>query len=419
MANQILVGLDIGSSKITTVCAINNPDSEELRIIGYNQTPSQGIKKGLIVDIDQATNAIEKSIEKTERMAGQKINQVFVSIGGPHISSLNSHGVVAVSSPNEEITENDVFRVVESAKAVSLSNTREIIEVVPKEYVVDGQAGIKNPIGMSGIRLEVETHIITASQTNMRNINRCLNDLGLTNLGFVFSGLASSEAVLTPTEKELGVVMVDIGGGKLDLCVFVEGALAYSSSLPVGAKNITNDIAVGLRVSLESAEKIKLYTSQHYQSLKKKGDDLDISYLHLPEGLKNISWKTFYDGILTPRLEEIYRLIFEEIEKTNLLANVPSGLVLTGGGALTLGMVEIGKKVIGLPIRIGYPQGITGLVDEILSPPYSTVVGLILYGKKTGLEEKKGFKNFNRILKEFSFDFSIDKIKKFFKQFIP
>lgn len=419
MSSSIICGIDIGSSKIATICAVDSPEDEQLRIIGYNLTPSKGVRKGLIVDIDKATLAIEESVEKAERMSGHKINQAFVSVGGPHISSFNSHGIVAVADPQGEISDEDIIRVIDAARAISISNTREIIEVLPRDYIVDGQSGIKNPVGMSGVRLEVDTHIITASQTNMKNIDRSLNDLGIENLGFIFSGLASSEAVLTETEKELGVVLADIGGGKTDLCIYVDGSLAYSSSLAVGARNITNDIAVGLRISLDSAEKVKLFLTKEGAKIKKKTEEINLSHLNLPENLKTVSFKTIVDGIMIPRLEEIYKLIFEEVEKSGFGQNIPSGLVITGGGALTIGMVETGKKVLGLPIRVGVPESVTGLTDEILSPPFASTIGLILYGKKNMTSEKTGFKNFNRILKDFSLENSISKFKNFIKQFIP
>ncbi|PIV37793.1 cell division protein FtsA [Candidatus Roizmanbacteria bacterium CG02_land_8_20_14_3_00_36_15] len=419
MTSPLLCAIDIGSSKIATICAVESKDGDELQVIGYNLIPSKGVRKGLIVDIDEATIVLEESIEKAERMSGHKINHAFVSVGGPHISSFNSHGIVAVANPQGEINEDDVMRAIEAARAISISNTREIIEVLPRDYIVDGQPGIKNPVGMSGVRLEVDTHIITASQTNIKNINRSLNDLGIENHGFIFSGLASAEAVLTETEKELGVVLVDIGGGKTDLCIYVEGSLAFSGSLAVGAKNITNDIAVGLRISLDSAEKVKLFLTKEAGKIKKKSEEINFSQLNLAENLSSISYKTLVEGIMSPRLEEIYKLIFEEIEKSGFGHNVPSGLVITGGGAQTVGMVDIGKKVLGLPIRIGVPENITGLTDEILSPPFASTVGLILYGKKNTITEKSNFKNFNRILKDFSFDSSFSKVKNFFKQFIP
>lgn len=423
MAENLICGIDIGSTKISTVVATQSKDEDELRIIGFNSTRSRGVKRGLIIDIDQVTAAVEESVEKAERMAGHKISHAFASVGGPHISSLNSHGVVAVSHPQGDIGEADVQRVVEAARAISLSTTKQIIEVLPREYIVDGQPGIKNPAGMSGVRLEVDTHIITASLTNLKNIDRCLTDLGIENNGFIFSGLASAEAVLTDTEKELGVVLVDIGGGKTDICLYADGALSYSSSIPVGARHITNDIAVGLRVSLESAEKIKLLLSRTLKLSQtkdmKKAEHLPLTDLNLPEDVSEISPKTLIDNIIGARLEEIYRLIGEEIEKSGFSQSIPSGLVITGGGAHTVGMVEVGRKVVGLPIRIGVPTKVIGLLDEVLDPQYASTVGLILWGRKNIIDYESGIKKFNKIFKDFSFDNSIGKVKNLIKQFIP
>lgn len=421
MADKLICGIDIGTTKVATVVGIQQHESNEVKIIGFNTTISKGVKKGLIVDIKEVTESVEESVEKAERMAGHKISSAFVSVGGPHITSLNSHGIVAVSNPQSEINEDDVNRVIEAARAISLSTTRQIIEVSPRDYIVDGQPGIKNPVGMSGVRLEVETHIITASQTNLKNIDRVLNDLGIENYGYVFSGLSSAESVLTETEKELGVVLIDVGGGKIDTCIYVDGSLSYSASIPIGARHITNDIAVGLRVSLDSAEKIKLYLSKnlHDDKTKKKTVQLDLNSLQLPENISDVSLKTLVDGIIAPRLEELFRLVFEEIEKSGFGQNVPSGLVVTGGGALTVGMLETGKRVIGLPIRLGIPESVSGLVDEVLDPQYASTIGLILYGRKNIMGEETGFKNFNKIFKDFTVGNSIGKIKDFLKQFIP
>lgn len=425
MTDNLICGIDIGSSKIATVVGMDASETNELKIIGFNTTVAKGIRKGLVVDIKEATEAVEDSVEKAERMAGHKINKAFVAVGGPHISSLNSHGIVAVSNPQGEINEEDVARVIEAAKAISLSSTRRIVEVIPRDYIVDGQSGIKNPVGMSGVRLEVETHIITASTTNLKNQERILNDLGIENQGFVFSGLASAEAVLTNTEKELGIILADIGGGKIDLSIYVDGALSYSSSIPIGARHISNDIAVGLRVSLDSAEKIKIFLSKSLGSKgitsteKKKTPQINLNELDLPENLTEVSLKTLVDGIVAPRLEEIFKLIFDEIEKSGFGQQIPSGLVITGGGALTIGMLETGKRVVGLPIRIGFPEKISGLVDEILDPQYSTTVGLLLYGKNSSSINEDNFKNFGRILKDFKLGNSVNNLKNFIKQFIP
>ena len=423
MADNLICAIDIGSFKIASVVGIQSKDSDELRVIGFNSVASRGVKKGLIVDIDQVTQAIEESVEKAERMAGQKINSAFVSIGGPHITSLNSHGVVAVAHAQGEISHEDINRVIEAARAISLSTTRQIIEVTPREYVVDGQPGIKNPIGMTGVRLEVDTHIITASQTNLKNVERCLTDLGIANDGFIFAGLASAESVVTDTEKELGVVLIDIGGGKTDLSMYVEGSLSYSSSIPIGARHVTNDIAVGLRVSLDSAEKIKLHLSKNWDRKEeksfKKDTQLNLNDLLLPENITEVSLKTLVDGIISPRLEEIFKLVFEEIDKSGYANSIPSGVVVTGGGALTVGLIDMGKKVLGLPMRLGRPAGVTGLIDELISPQFATTVGLILYGQRNIMRGEKTGKDFNKMLKDISIGGHIGKLKEIIKQFIP
>ena len=422
MADELICGVDIGSSKIATIVGVKSEASPDLKIIGFNTTPSRGVRKGLIVDIGEVTASVEEAVEKAERMSGHKLTSAYVSVGGPHISSLNSHGIVAVSNPQGEINEDDVERVIEAARAISLSNTREIIDVSPRDFMVDGQAGIKNAVGMTGVRLEVDTHIITASLTNLKNIDRVFDDLGLANRGFVFAGAASANAVLTNTEKELGAVLVDIGGGKIDIAIYVDGALSYSSSIPIGARHITNDIAVGLRVSLDSAEKIKLHLSRYLkeaETLKKKTPEINFHDLNLPEEVTEVSLKSLVDGIIAPRLEEIFKLVFEEIEKSAFGQQVPSGLIIAGGGALTAGMIETGKKVVGLPIRLGIPDKVSGLVDEVIDPQYATTVGLLLYGAEDVAVGEGGFKNFNRIWKDFSIGGSVGKLKNFFKQFIP
>ncbi|MDP3974478.1 MAG: cell division protein FtsA [bacterium] len=422
MSEGLICGIDVGSTKIATIVSIQPKDEEKLRVVGFDVTRSRGVKRGLIVDIDQVTEAVEESIEKAERMVGRKITSAYVSVGGPHISSMNSQGVVAVSDPQGEIIEEDVARVVEAARAVSLSSMKQIIEVIPRGFTVDGQEGIKNPIGMSGVRLEVETHIITASLTNLKNLDRCLSDLGIENNGFIFSGLASAQAVLTDTDRELGVVLVDIGGGKTDICLYQDGSLAYSSSISIGARHITNDIAVGLRVSLDSAEKIKIYLSKPPKidkDLKELKNENDLEALNLPESISSTSAKTVVDGIIGARLEEIFKLIGEEIEKSGYGQEIPAGLVITGGGAHTVGISDVGRKVLGLPLRVGKPENITGLIDEIIEPQFATTAGLILYGGKNIIEVDKGMMKFNKIFKDFSLSSSMSKIKEIFKQFIP
>lgn len=423
MSEALICGIDIGSTKIATLVGMYSAETDEIRIIGFNSSPSRGVKKGLIVDIDQVTGALEASIEKAERMAGHQIKEAFVTVGGPHISSQNSHGIVAVANPQFEVVDEDVRRVIDAARAISLSNTRRIIEVTPREYSVDGQGGINNPIGMSGVRLEVDTHIITASTTNLKNIDKVLNDLGIRNLGHIFAGVASAEAVLTDTEKDLGVALVDIGGGKIDISIYVEGALSHSVSIPIGARHISNDIAVGLRISLDSAEKIKLYLSNNKSKIEEgmKGKEkhlLDASKLHIPEKLPDATAKEVIEGIIAPRIEEMYSYIKEELANSGYEKHIPSGLVITGGGALTTGMVELGKRIVRLPIRVGIPERASGLVDEVKDPMYSAILGLLYYGNNM-LVGEKDYKDFNSVLKNFSMNDIIAKSKKLVKQFLP
>ena len=422
MADTLICGIDIGSTKIATIVATKPNDSDEIRIIGFNASPSKGVKKGIIVDIDQATASVESSVEKAERMAGHQIKEAYVTVGGEHISSINSNGVVAVSNPQLEVVNEDVLRVIDAAKAISLSNTRKIIDVTPRDYSVDGQNGISNPVGMSGVRLEVNTHIITASTPNLKNIDKVLSDLGIRNKGYVFAGVASSEAVLSDTEKDLGVALVDIGGGKIDLCIYVDGALSYSASIPVGARHLTNDVAVGLRVSLDVAEKVKLYLSKKYKLdkvHKKEKLELSASQVGVTESLPQVMEHEVIEGILTPRIEEMLTLIFTEINKSGFGKSIPSGIVITGGGALTVGMIDIGKKIFKMSVRIGVPEKGSGLVDEVMSPHYSSTLGLI-YQEGKGMErEEKSIKDFNEILKNFSINDIMSNVKKIIKQFIP
>ena len=382
---KIVVGVDIGTSKIVSLIA--RVDEENVNVLGVHEVPSAGMRKGQIVDIEQVVLAINSSLEGAERMAGFSASHVIASIGGSHIESQNSRGVVAVSHPDEEITEGDLARVLEAAKAVSLPSSREIIHVLPRSYIVDGQEGIKAPLGMTGVRLEVDTHIISAYNISVRNLEKAFSEVGVDVDAVVFSGLASSLATLSDTEKELGVVLVDIGAGTTDIAVYVDGSLAYSSVLPVGARHITNDLAIGLRISLESAEKIKLLLSSGKVARKEEGkDEIDLTSLNLPEDLTKVSEKTLIDGIIKPRLNEIFTFVGLEIKKSGFGGQTPSGLVVTGGGALTTGVAETAKRMLAMPVRIGKPVNIKGIIDEIQGPSFSTAVGLAVYGRDIDME---------------------------------
>ncbi len=396
MRGKIISGIELGSSKIVTIIAQAVTDEANLEnlinVIGVSSVESRGIKKGQIVDIEEAVEALVSSVEQAERMAGYNLNEAFIAIGGASVSSQNSHGVVAVSSPNGEINVEDVERVVEAASAISLPSSRELIHVLPREFTVDGEGGIKDPIGMSGVRLEVETHLVTSSSAAVKNLKKLVNEVGINPIELVFSGLAASKAVLTKTEKELGCVLIDIGGGTTTISVFSEGELTYSRVLPIGAKNVTNDLAIGLRVSLETAEKIKLALSESQKKLKKKDtdDEFDLGSLGVDES-KKVSKKTLSEGIIRPRLNEIFTMVRLSLEREGLANQVPAGAILTGGGAETIGVVDSAKRMLSLPVRVGYPQGVGGLIDDIMNPSFATPIGLILYGVSRDVEEPLTF----------------------------
>lgn len=421
---RILVGVDIGSSKIVTLIA--KVDEEQvINVLGVSEVKSSGIKKGQIVAIEEAVASINASLESAERMAGYSANKVVVSIGGSHIESQNSRGVVAVATPEGEIAQTDVDRVTDAAKAVSFPTSREIIHVLPRSYIVDGQEGIKAPVGMTGVRLEVDTHLITAGTTSLKNLEKALSEVGVDVAGVVFNGYASSLAVLSDTEKELGVILVDIGAGTTDISIYVDGALAHSSVLPIGARHITNDLAIGLRISLESAEKLKLFLSKPRRRSGEEGearasDELDLSSLQLPEELKKVSYKTLVEGIMRPRLNEIFTMVGLELKKSGWGGQTPAGLVVTGGGAKTVGIIEAAKRTMAMPVRIGVPSGLKGIIDEVQDPSFATAVGLIMYGATENMTTGPGFKLPNMpILKGVSFGKYGKKIIELIKSFIP
>jgi cell division protein FtsA len=390
--DKIICGVDVGSSKVSTLISTISEDGK-VNLIGVSSVPSKGVKKGQVVDIDEAVESITESVEAAERMAGYSISQAFVSLSGSQVESVNQHAVVAVSEPEGEIKESDVLRVNEAARAIPLASSREILHVIPRTFTVDGQEGIRDPIGMTGVRLETETHIITGSSTSMRNLVKCISQVGIDVSELVFGGIASSIAVLTDTEKELGVILVDIGGETTDVVVFVDGSVAYSSVVPVGARHITSDLAVGLRVSLESAEKIKLslgkqpktpVTSDDEHPKKKEDENLDVKAIGITEDIQKISRKAVVDGIMRPRLQEIFKLVGKEIKKSGFGTATPSGLVICGGGALTLGVLEQARYVLGFPARVGKITGLGGLFEEIDSPQFAAAAGLVLYGATQG-----------------------------------
>lgn len=377
--SKIISGIDIGTSKITTIIGQYHPQDKHINIIAVSSTPTTGFRKGQIIDLDQAAKNLTSNIESAERMAGFQIKEAAIAINAPHIESINSNGIIATTNPEGDINHDDIARAIEASQAVSLPADKEIIHVVPRSYTVDGQDGILDPVGMNGIRLELQSHLVLASTSAIKNIRKCLDEVGIDITHLLYSGLVTAESSLTPTEKELGVALVDIGGSTTNITIFIENSPAYSAVIPVGAGNVTNDLAIGLRLSLDDTEKLKIQLSKIADN-KNFEDEIDLKEIGI-ENLNNkkISYQTAVNGILKPRLEEIFTLVQQQLINSTLFNSIPAGIVLTGGGSLTLATREVCSKIIPLPQRIAYPPKITGVVDDIISPAYTTAIGLILY----------------------------------------
>ncbi len=433
--NRIITAIDVGTDKCVTLIASIEEPNNSLRVMGISAVPSRGMKRSQIIDLEKVLESITESLDGAERMAGLEVKSAFVSISGTHINSQNSKGVVAVASPNKEIIPDDVERVIEAARAISLSSEREIIHVIPKDFRVDSQEGIKDPVGMTGVRLESEAHLITGLSAVLKNLEKCILDLGLQVDGFIFSGLASASVVLSETEKELGVAVVDIGAGSTSMCVYVDGSLEYSAALPVGARHITQDIALGCKVSLDSAEKIKIALSkeafkpltpisgeskQEFNKRKDKADKLKLSdFDHTTDSDESFSKKEIVQRIMLPRMQEIFVLVGDELKSQNLLPLIPAGVVITGGGAQTTKIAEVAKRELNLSARIGTPVELQGLTSDISKPEYATSIGLLHLGKKqSGDNSTSGF-SFGSLLGGMNLGSIPSKISDLFKSLMP
>lgn len=433
--SRVITAIDLGTDKCATLIATLDEETDQLQVKGVSAIPSRGIRKSQIVDLEKAVSTMTESLDAAERMAGFEVRSAYVAVGGKHISSQNSRGVVAVAAPDQEIVHQDVSRVIEAARAVSLPADKTIIHVVPRDFKVDSQEGIKDPVGMTGVRLESEAHIVTGMTTALKNLEKCVHDLGLEVDGFVFSGLAAAEVALSETEKELGVVTIDIGAGSTSVCVFVEGTLELSLSLPIGARHITQDIALGCRVSLETAEKIKLELSENNpQDLKPKpgeskkeftqrrnqADLIKPADLGIAESLDELSKKKIIEGIMVPRIKEIFKMIGTKLKANNLLPVIPAGVVVSGGGAETVGITEVAKRTLNLPARVGLPSEISGLTMDIHKPSFVTSIGLLEYGRQHGGGSKtsSGF-NLGSLFKPMQDKNPLDLIRSLFKSLLP
>jgi len=374
---RVIVGIDVGTTKICVLVGELDRDGK-LNIVGVGTCPSQGLRRGVVVNIEETVTSIAAALDRAERLSGKKLTTAYVGIAGSHIESENSKGFVAISPSHRDIIQNDISRAIEVARAIPLTANREVIHVIPRGYVVDGQEGIKNPIGMSGFRLEVETHIITGSVSSIHNLIKCVHKSQVEIEDLVLEPLASSEAVLDDGETDLGVALIDIGGGTTDVAVFSDGAIWHTVVLPIGGNLITSDIAIGLRLPFAVAEELKI-TYGHCDPTTIAEDDMIDLAQFMPDCNDLVPRKLLAE-IIQARVEELFNMVHEELKKSGYDGMLPAGLVITGGTAELPGILDVAGQTLDLPARIGTPLGLLGLADSISRPAYATSVGLLLWG---------------------------------------
>jgi cell division protein FtsA len=377
----VLVGIDVGTSK---VCALIGEVARDgsLTIVGKGVVPASGLKKAVVVNIEQTVRSISGAVDHAERLSGYQIDRAFVGVGGQNVESQNSRGAVAVSSHRREVAQEDIDRALEVARAVSIPSNREVLHVLPRGFIVDGQEGVKDPLGMSAVRLEIETHIVTAAATAVRNLAKCVQAANVKIDELVAASLASAEAVLSDTEKDLGVAVADIGAGTIDLALFLDGSPFKTAVIPVGGNNVTNDVAIGLKTSLQVAEDLKI----QYGScdLSTVAEDEDISVSTLGEAAGRTVSRQDVCRIIEARMREMFEMMAAEIRSAGE-GMLPAGLVLTGGASQLAGAAALGREVLNMPVRVAGPEGVGGLTDNIMNPAYATAIGLLYWGAK-GLE---------------------------------
>lgn len=405
--DNLIVGLDIGTTKICAI--VGNLTEEGIDIVGIGTSPSRGLRKGVVINIESTVASIRKAVEEAELMAGCEIKSVYAGIAGGHIKGFNSQGVIAIK--NREVCADDVKRVIDAAKAIAIPMDREVIHILPQEFIIDDQDGIREPLGMSGVRLEAKVHIVTGAVASAQNIIKSCNRAGLDVADIVLEQLASSEASLSADEKELGVALIDVGGGTTDIAIFVDGAIKHTSVLSLGGNHLTNDIAVGLRTPMAEAEKIKQKYGCCLASLVGKDETIEVPSVG---GRKpRVLSRQLLAEILEPRVEEIFSLVNREIVKSGYEDVIASGVVITGGSTILEGMPELAEQVFNLPVRRGLPQRIGGLVDVVNSPAYATGVGLVVYGSKNvGVHEFPSAQSEENIFRKVSV-----RMKEWFSEF--
>jgi cell division protein FtsA len=373
---NLIVGLDIGTSKVAAIVGELTSDGN-IEIIGIGTTPSRGLKKGVVVNLESTVQSIQRAIEEAELMAGCQIKSVFAGIAGSHIRSLNSHGIVAIK--DKEVTQYDIDRVIDSARAVAIPADQKILHILPQEFVIDLQDGIKEPIGMSGIRLEAKVHMVTGSVSASQNIIKCIRRCGLEVEDIVLEQLASCNSVLTEDEKELGVCLIDIGGGTTDIAIFVEGAIKHTAVIPIAGDQVTNDIAVALRTPTINAEEIKRKYACALTQLASVDGTIEVPSIG-DRAPRKISMQNLAE-IIEPRYEELMLLVQSELRRSGNEELIAAGVVLTGGSSKVMGLIELAEEIFHMPVRMGGPQNVTGLTEVVKNPVHSTGVGLLMYGK--------------------------------------
>lgn len=372
---DLIVGLDIGTSKVVAIVGAIT-DEGEIEIIGIGSHPSRGLKKGVVVNIESTVQSMQRAVEEAELMAGCEIHSVYAGIAGSHVRSLNSHGIVAVR--DEEITQSDVDRVIDAARAVAIPADQKILHILPQEFIVDSQDGIREPVGMSGVRLEAKVHMVTGAVSAAQNIIKCVRRCGLEVDDITLEQLASSYAVLTEDEKELGVCLVDIGGGTTDIAIYSDGAIRHTAVIPIAGDQVTNDIAVALRTPTQYAEEIKIKYGSALRQLVSPDDSIEVPSVG-DRPARRLARQTLAE-VIEPRYEELFTLIQAEIRRSGFEDIIAAGIVLTGGSSKVEGGVELAEEVFHMPVRLGDPQHVSGLVDVVRNPIYATGVGLLLYG---------------------------------------
>ncbi|MGR8978842.1 MAG: cell division protein FtsA [Gammaproteobacteria bacterium] len=374
---NLIVGLDIGTTKVAAIVGELGSDGN-IEVIGFGSTSSRGLKKGVVVNLESTVISIQRAIEEAELMAGCQIKSVFAGIAGSHIRSLNSHGIVAIK--DKEVTQYDIDRVIDSARAVAIPADQKILHILPQEFVIDLQDGIKEPVGMSGIRLEAKVHMVTSSVSAQQNIIKCIRRCGLEVDDIVLEQLASCTAVLTEDEKELGVCLIDIGGGTTDIAIYVEGAIKHTAVIPIAGDQVTNDIAVALRTPTINAEDLKRKYACALTQLASTDGVIEVPSIG-DRAPRKISTQNLAE-IIEPRYEELMLLVQSELRRSGYEELIAAGIVLTGGSSKVMGLIELAEEIFHMPVRMGHPQNVAGLAEVVKNPIYATGVGLLLYGKE-------------------------------------